>query len=46
MICSSLCRVPFIVLLLGLGELTFYVVQFLGVGSLEDLLMEWRIRTT
>jgi len=34
MICSSLCRVPFIaVLLLALGELTFYVVQFLGAGS-------------
>jgi hypothetical protein len=34
MICSSLCRVPFIVvLLLGLGELTFYVVQFSGAGS-------------
>jgi hypothetical protein len=28
--------VPFIaVLLLGLGELTFYVVQFLGAGSEE-----------
>jgi len=29
--------VPFIaVLLLGLGELTFYVVQFLGAGSLPN----------
>ena len=35
MICSLLCRVPFIaVLLLGLGELTFYLVRFLGAGSL------------
>src|SRR5580765_5396847 len=39
MICSSLCRVPFIAVLLswGLGELTFYVVQFLGAGSRPTL---------
>jgi len=45
MICSSLCRVPFIaVLLLGLGELTFYVVQFLGAGSVSLPVLKPKIR--